>query len=108
MAASEVLCYGELGLDNIIRLPHMPTPERAAFPTDDSDHVGGAAANTAVWLAGWGVHVALAGNLIGRDEYGRRLLDWLNRYATLNLSHLEIGDDLVTPFCRIMVTPDGE
>jgi len=58
MADYDVFCYGELGGDNIIRLPHLPPPETAAFPTADSYHIGGAAANTAVWLAGWGVQVA--------------------------------------------------
>jgi hypothetical protein len=31
MTACEVFCYGELGVDNIIRLPHLPTPESAAL-----------------------------------------------------------------------------
>ncbi len=104
----DVLCYGELGVDNIIRLPHSPTPERAAFPYADSYHIGGAAANTAVWLAGWDVPVGLAGNAIGRDEYGRRLLEWLGQYPTLDLRHVEARDNSATPFCRIMVTPDAE
>jgi sugar/nucleoside kinase (ribokinase family) len=104
----EVFCYGELGVDNIIRLPHLPTPELAAFPTADSYHVGGAAANTAVWLARWGVSVGLAGNSIGRDEYGERLWDWLGQYPTLDTRHVERRPGLVTPFCRIMVTPDAE
>ncbi len=108
MASYDVFCYGELGVDNIICLPHLPTPETAAFPTADSYHIGGAAANTAVWLAGWGVRVGLAGNAIGQDAYGRRLLDWLSQYPRLDLRYIEAGAEVVTPFCRIMVTPDAE
>ncbi len=104
----DVFCYGELGVDNIIRLPHLPTPEQAAFPHADTYHIGGAAANTAVWLAGWGVSVGLAGNVIGRDEYGRSLLEWLGRYPALDLRRVEARDDVATPFCRILVTPDAE
>ena len=104
----EVFCYGELGIDNIIRLPHLPTPELAAFPVADSYHIGGAAANTAVWLARWGVSVGLAGNSIGCDEYGKQLWDWLNQHPTLDTRHIERCQDLATPFCRIMVTPDAE
>lgn len=108
MAGCDVVCYGELGVDNIIRLPHLPTPETAAFPTADSYHIGGAAANTAVWLAGWGVQVSLTGNVIGRDTYGRQLLAWLRLYPTLDLRYLKARAKVVTPFCRILVTPDAE
>ncbi len=108
MAACDVFCYGELGVDNIVRVPHLPTPEMAAFPTADSYHIGGAAANTAVWLASWGVPVRLAGNGIGRDDYGTELWEWLSAHATLDLRYVERDAHIVTPFCRILVTPDAE
>jgi sugar/nucleoside kinase (ribokinase family) len=108
MMTIDALCYGELGVDNIIRLPHLPTPERAAFPQAEGYHIGGAAANSAVWLAGWDVRVGLAGNAIGRDDYGRRLLEWLGRYPALDLRYIESREEAVTLFCRIMVTPDAE
>lgn len=103
-----VVSYGELGVDNIIHVPHLPTPELAAFPTGDSYHIGGAAANTAVWLAGWGVPVALIGNSIGEDGLGRQLQGWLSEYPALDRRWLRIEEDCATPFCRILVTPDGE
>jgi sugar/nucleoside kinase (ribokinase family) len=108
VASCDVFCYGELGVDNIIRLPHLATPETAAFPTTDSYHIGGAAANTAVWLAGWGINVALAGNAIGQDIYGRQLLNWLSQQPHLDLRYIESHPQVATPFCRIMVTPDAE
>jgi sugar/nucleoside kinase (ribokinase family) len=108
MAACDVFCYGELGVDNIIRVPHLPTPELAAFPTADSYHIGGAAANTAVWLAQWEVSVRLAGNAIGQDAYGRQLWGLLGRHPTLDVTAVEQCEDVVTPFCRILVTPDAE
>ena len=108
MTACDVFCYGELGIDNIIHLPYLPTPELAAFPTADSYHIGGAAANTAVWLASWGVSVRLAGNAIGCDDYGKLLWGWLNHHPALDLRYIEKREDMVTPFCRILVTPDAE
>ena len=103
-----VFCYGELGVDNLIRVPHLPSPEVASFPIGEAYHIGGAAANTAVWLARWGTQVTLAGNHIGDDPYGENLLGWLSEYPTLNLEYLQQTEEVSTPFCRVMVTPDGE
>jgi len=105
---ADVISYGELGVDNIIRVPHLPSPERAAFPVSDSYHVGGAAANCALWLAAWGVPVALTGNVIGDDELGQQLLAWLAAYPALDRRWLAVETGAATPFCRILVTPDAE
>lgn len=104
----DVFCYGELGVDNLIRVPHLPSPEVASFPMGETYHIGGAAANTAVWLARWGTPVTLAGNHIGLDPYGEHLLGWLAEYPTLNLKYVQQTEKVQTPFCRVMVTPDGE
>ena len=104
----DLFCYGEIGVDNIIQLPHLPSPELAAFPTGDTYHIGGAAANTAVWLAKLGIDTALSGNWIGNDLYGRQLWQWLNQHPQIDLSLVGRGEEETTPFCRAMVTPDGE
>ncbi len=108
MTHYDVFCYGEIGIDNIIEVPYLPSPELAAFPTGDSYHVGGAAANTAVWLASFGFSVALAGNAIGFDSYGQQLWDSLSQYPNIDLSLIQRQKDVTTPFCRALVTPDGE
>jgi sugar/nucleoside kinase (ribokinase family) len=108
MKKYDVFCYGEIGVDNIIQVPHLPDPELAAFPTSDSYHIGGAAANTAVWLANFGFSVGLTGNAIGMDPYGQQLWDWLTQQPSIDLSLVDRLQDVVTPFCRAMVTPDGE
>ena len=108
MSTNQVFCYGEIGIDNIIRVPHLPAPELAAFPTDDSYHIGGASANTAVWLAGLGVRVGLSGNHIGWDEYGADLWKRLSAHPNLDLEHVTRDPGTTTPFCRVMVTPDAE
>jgi sugar/nucleoside kinase (ribokinase family) len=108
MTGYSVFCYGEIGVDNIIQVDRLPSPEVAVFPTGDSYHIGGAAANTAVWLAHLGLKVGLAGNAIGRDAYGDRLWGWLSQHERLDLILVERRADVTTPFCRVMVTPDAE
>jgi sugar/nucleoside kinase (ribokinase family) len=108
MATSEVLCYGEIGIDNIIQTDGLPSPENAAFPISDSYHGGGAASNTAVWLANLGVKVKLTGNTIGHDPYGNLILEGLRKQPNIDLSLVEQRVGVTTPFTRALVTPDGE
>jgi len=108
MEPYDVLCYGEIGIDNIIQTDGLPSPENAVFPSSDSYHGGGAAANTAVWLATLGVKVKLTGNTIGRDEYGDAILARLKKHPNIDLSLVEQREGVTTPFTRALVTPDGE
>ena len=108
METCEVLCYGEIGVDNIIQADSLPSPENAIFPTSDSYHGGGAASNTAVWLAALGVKVKLTGNAIGRDVYGNLVMEGLRKHSNIDLSLVEQRNDVTTPFTRAIVTPDGE
>ena len=108
METCEVICYGEIGIDNIIQAEGLPSPENAIFPTSDTYHGGGAAANTAVWLAHLGVNVRLTGNAIGSDPYGSMILDGLRKQPRIDLSLVEQREGVTTPFTRAIVTPDGE
>jgi len=108
MDVLSVFCYGEIGVDNIIQTDQLPTPELAVFPKSETYHIGGAAANTGVWLANLGIPVGLAGNCIGCDLYGEWLWGWLKVHPLLDLSQVERRKDIPTPFTRALVTPDGE
>lgn len=108
METYEVLCYGEIGIDNIIQADGLPTPETAIFPKSDSYHGGGAASNTSVWLAALGVKVKLTGNVIGSDAYGNMIMEGLGKYSNIDLSLVEQREGITTPFTRAIVTPDGE
>lgn len=108
METCEVLCYGEIGIDNIIQADGLPSPETAIFPTSDTYHGGGAASNTAVWLASLGVKVKLTGNVIGHDLYGDMVMDGLGKHSNIDLSLVEQREGGATPFTRAIVTPDGE
>jgi sugar/nucleoside kinase (ribokinase family) len=108
MESSEILCYGEIGIDNIIQADGLPSPENAIFPKSDSYHGGGAAANTAVWLGNLGVRAKLTGNAIGHDRYGDWILARLGNHTNIDLSLVEQREGVTTPFTRAIVTPDGE
>ena len=108
METCEVLCYGEIGIDNIIQADGLPSPENAIFPISDTYHGGGAAANTAVWLAALGVNVKLSGNMIGDDLYGNMILERLRKHTHIDLQLLDQREGVTTPFTRAIVTPDGE
>jgi sugar/nucleoside kinase (ribokinase family) len=107
-ASTEVFVYGETGADNIIQVPYLPSPERAACVLSDTYHVGGVGANVAVLLSAWGVAVRLSGNALGDDDYGRIARSGLEACPKLDLTYLETHPGVRTPFWRIMVTPDGE
>lgn len=108
MSEPAVLCYGEIGVDNLIQAERLPSPEVAVFPSSDSYHIGGAAANTAVWLSALGIQASLCGNMIGTDLYGGWLWEWLSKHPLLDLTFVEKRTDVITPFTRAIVTPDGE
>jgi len=105
---AEVLVYGEIGPDNLIRVPWLPDAERAAPVLSDTYHPGGAASNVAVLLAHWGVNVRLSGNALGHDFAGEIMLGFLQQYPQIDLSFLSIVKDVKTPFCRIMIPPNGD
>lgn len=107
-ALTDIFVYGESGADNIIQVPYLPTPDRAACILSEAYFTGGVGANVAVVLANWGVNVRLSGNALGDDEYGLLARRGLERHPTLDLAYLETRPGLRTPFWRIMVTPDGE
>jgi len=62
------LCYGEIDLDIYLALDRLPTLDAAATVKDEFENVGGAAANSALWLAHWGVATRLAGLPVGTED----------------------------------------
>ena len=104
----DVLCYGTISVENVTHLPYLPTPRRDAPAQFDRDELGGEAANVAVALAAWGLRVLLVGNVIGTDRKGDFVLDVLQRYPTIDIRYIRRQPEVVTPFSRILVTPDGE
>lgn len=104
----DVLSYGTIGLDKIIRVPHLPRPDVGTHALDESLHLGGKATNTAAFLSTWGVKVAISGHTIGYDEMGDKLFEILANYPNMSTRYLQRQVGLRSMYCCILVTPDGE
>lgn len=104
----DVLSFGTIGLDYIIRVPYWPTPERGVHAPAEEEHIGGKATNTALFLAGWGLKVAVSGQAIGDDPTGDRLLALLAQRTNLDTRFVRRVPGLRSMYCRILVNPHGE
>ena len=104
----DALCYGTISLDNIIRVPYLPSPQRDAQVIREHYQPGGEAVNVGVMLAAWGGEVALIGNVIGEDDYGKQLITELHNHPGVDLRYVSRVPGVRTPFRRVLVTPDGE
>ena len=106
--SARVLCYGEIGLDHYLAVSDIPQINRAAYVKEEFNNVGGAAANSAVWLANWGVPVKLIGHELGNDEHGKLIREQFAQYPDLDTKDIVYQNDYLTPRCQCLVTPDGE
>ena len=103
-----ILCYGEIDLDIYLALDRLPTLNHAADASDEFDNVGGAAANSALWLANWGVSTRLAGHDLGDDAAGDAVRAVFAAHPTLDTRFVANHPEYRTPRCQCLVTPDGE
>ena len=104
----DVLCYGTISMDNITRLDRLPNPRRDAMATFEHNEVGGEALQVAITLATWGLRVLVVGNVIGTDWKGQLIERELARHTSIDTRHIQCRPGAVTPFSRVLVTPDGE
>jgi len=103
-----ILCYGEICLDIYLALDRLPRLNRAADVQDEFENVGGAAANSALWLAHWGQATRLAGHDMGDDAAGHAVLSALRAQPLLDSRFFTLHGDYRSPRCQCLVTPDGE
>ena len=104
----DVLCYGTISADNLIYVPFLPTPKRDSQVQDEFSRLGGEAVTVAQVLSTWGLRVAVVGNAIGNDRWGSFIRQELAAFPGIDTRFIDQRDDVKTPFCRILVTPDGE
>lgn len=103
--APGLLCLGEIGWDRLWVLNSLPRKEGDCHLLSQKEGPGGCALNTACVLAGFGLPVTLAGNLIGHDREGNELLKYL---AAHGVSHrLVQKPTIATPFCQVLVEQDS-
>ena len=108
MNSPRILCYGEIDLDIYLALDCLPTLEKSAWTRDEFENVGGAAANSALWLANWGIPTRLAGCDLGADRFGDAVREVFARHPQLDARHVAVHQGYRTPRCQCLVTPDGE
>src|SRR5689334_6826511 len=104
----DVLSYGTLGVDKILRVPHWPHPDISTHSISERVHLGGKAANTAAVLAHWGLQVAISGTTIGDDEIGRQFFDLLKEHPGISTEYVGRRVGQPSMYCSILVNPDGE
>lgn len=104
----DVICYGTISADNIVYVPYVPTPRRDSQVQAEFSRLGGEAATVARVLSTWGLRVAIVGNILGEDRWGNFIRQELGSYNGIDTRYVTTRSDVRTPFCRIMVTPDGE
>lgn len=108
MTQPRVLCYGEIDLDIYLKLDRLPTLQRAANTRDEFENVGGAAANSAMWLANWGIATRLLGHDLGDDRAGDTARGLLDALENLDTTYIACHAGYRSPRCQCLVTPDGE
>ena len=104
---SQVLCYGGIVLDSIFVLPYQPKPGIAHIICEEHFRLGGGAANVAQWLGSWSVPTRLSGNVIGTDQYGDQIWQWLHDFPTIDLQYVERREDVRSLVARSIPFPDG-
>ncbi len=108
MNSPRILCYGEIDLDIYLALDRLPTRDLSAWVIDEFENVGGAAANSALWLTNWGLPIRLAGHDLGADAPGAAVREVLARYPLLDVGFVAEHAGYRTPRCQCLVLPDGE
>ncbi|MCY4144855.1 MAG: carbohydrate kinase family protein [Chloroflexi bacterium] len=108
MADARILCYGEIDLDIYLALDRLPTRALSAWVSGEFENVGGAAANSALWLANWGLPIRLAGHDLGADGPGAAVLEVFARHPLLDARFVAEHPGYRTPRCQCLVLPDGE
>jgi len=103
-----IICYGEIDLDIYVALNRLPTMEHSAWCSEDFENIGGAAANSAMWLANWGIPTRLAGHDLGDDRPGDVVRELLAELPQLDTQYIAYHAGYRTPRCQCLVTPDGE
>ena len=103
-----ILCYGEIDLDIYLKLDRLPTRKHSASSQDEFENVGGAAANSALWLANWGLPTRLAGHDLGEDRAGDIVRAVFRSAPQLDTGFVAAHAGYRTPRCSCLVTPDGE
>ncbi len=107
MAQKRILVVGSLNMDQIVRVPRMPTLGETLLGAGSLRLVpGGKGANQAVAMARLGGSVALAGR-VGKDPFGAQLLQALQA-AAIDTDLIVVEQEEVSGTAFIFLGPDGD
>lgn len=101
-----VLLFGDINVDNILKLPEFPVPGRDAYAEHVEMHLGGAVTNSAAVMQSLGLPAKLLG-AVGDDTWSKFVFDELHK-AHVDTKHVVIKPDVQTGLIFIAVTPNGE
>ncbi len=101
-----ILAIGNINLDWICKVPHLPTPDEKVNIEHFNIFPGGAASNFAASLARLGSDVALFGH-VGDDVEGRDALKSL-REEGVDVSRVIVERNCLTGFVIILVGEEGQ
>jgi sugar/nucleoside kinase (ribokinase family) len=101
-----ILVFGTVCMDRMRRVASLP--ERGGYVgiTEETDHLGGEAANTAHALISWGAEVVVYTNGIGDGYRADRLRELLVSHGLP--PQMIRTSETPTPICDIYLTPDGD
>lgn len=106
ISSGAVLCYGILGIDQIVQVSWFPERNGHTRALRDEEFVGGEATNTAVTLGGLGVDVRLMGCAIGEDRRGAFFLRAM-RQSNVDIRKLDIDPSVRTGHTVILSDVNG-
>jgi ribokinase len=107
MVQKSILVVGSLNMDQVVRVPRIPTLGETLLTTASLRLVpGGKGANQAVAIARLGASVAMAGR-VGSDPFGIQLLQALQA-ATVTTDLIVAEQEEVSGTAFIFLGPDGD
>jgi ribokinase len=106
MSQSKILVVGSLNMDQVVRVPRVPTLGETLIGAGSLKLIpGGKGANQAVAIARLGAAVALAGR-VGKDPFGKQLLSALQADG-VDTGLITIDKDEASGVAFIFLDPDG-
>jgi ribokinase len=107
MVQKRILVVGSLNMDQVVRVPHVPTLGETLLGAGSLRLIpGGKGANQAVAMARLGGSVTMAGR-VGKDPFGTQLLQALQT-ATINTDLIVVEQEEVSGTAFIFLGPDGD
>lgn len=101
-----VLCYGVLGVDQLVRIAHLPEQDGHTRVFHDQEFIGGEAANTATILSGLGVAAKLMGNALGEDRRGEFFREAIQAYS-VDAQRIDVDSSIQTGHAIILSDAEG-